>query len=176
MSESVVKGAKNRLLQEIARIAPGASTLRVKLHRWRGVQIGDGAWIGYDSVLETSRPDLISIGRNVTISVRVTLIAHFHGSEGISIDDDVFIGPGAIVLPNVKVGRGAVVAAGSVVTTSVPPMTLVQGNPARPIAKCGVSLAQYAPLADFYRALRPLPPVGRKVRAAKPSANAEEER
>ena len=41
------------------------------------------------------------------------------------------------MLPNVVIGRGSVVAAGSVVTTSVPPMTLVQGNPAKPVAQVG---------------------------------------
>jgi serine acetyltransferase len=156
MAEGILKGTKNRFLQELARFLPGAQTLRVRLHRWRGVKIAEGVWIGYDSILETSRPHLISIGRNSIISVRVTLIAHFRGSQGITIEEDVFIGPGAIILPNVTIARGAVVAAGSVVSSSVPAMTLVQGNPARPIALCGTTLVQDAPLADFYRSLRPL--------------------
>jgi acetyltransferase-like isoleucine patch superfamily enzyme len=111
-------------------------------------------------LLETSRPHLISIGDNTIISVRAMLIAHFRGAEGIKIEEDVFIGPGAIVLPGVTIGRGAVVTAGSVVSSSVAPMTVVQGNPARPIATCGVTLVGNASLKDFYRSLRPpkLPP------------------
>ncbi len=155
MSESVLRGLRNRLLQEIARIVPGARSTRVWLHRLRGVSIGQGAWIGYDCVLETAYPHLIRIGCNSVISVRVVLIAHFRGESGITIEDNVFIGPGAIVLPNVKLGEGCVVAAGSVVTTSVAPKTLVQGNPARPIATCGVSLTGDEPLKRFYQALRP---------------------
>jgi acetyltransferase-like isoleucine patch superfamily enzyme len=147
---------RNRVLQLIAHFAPGARSLRVWLHKWRGVNLGRNVWIGYDVVLETSRPNLIVIGDNTIISVRAMLIAHFRGQNGIRIDEDVFIGPGAIVLPGVSIGRGAVVSAGSVVTTSVPPMTVVQGNPARPIATCSVTLVGNASLKQFHRSLRPI--------------------
>lgn len=156
MQEGPLKGLLNRIFQELARVSPGARSLRVRLHRWRGVRIAENAWIGYDCVIETSRPHLISIGRNSIISVRVTLIAHFLGAEGITIEDDVFVGPGSIILPNVTLGRGCVVTAGSVVSSSVPEMTVVQGNPARAIAQCGVTLVGGASLKTFYRSLRPL--------------------
>jgi serine acetyltransferase len=154
--ENIVSGIRNRILQHLARFLPGAMTLRVHLHRWRGVSIGKNVWIGYDSILETSHPRLIFIGNRVLISVRTTIIAHFHGSNGVHIEDDVWIGPGAIILPNVRIGRGAVVSAGSVVTTSIPSMTMVQGNPARPIAKCGVPLSIETPIKEFLFNLRPL--------------------
>ena len=51
-------------------------------------------------------------------------------SAPISIEDDVWIGEGAIVLKGVTIGHGTVVAAGSVVTRSLPPMVLAGGNPA----------------------------------------------
>src|SRR5438876_7780029 len=153
---SAIREAKNRVLQLIAFHAPGAKSLRVRLHRWRGVKIGRGVWIGYQVLLDTSRPHLISVGDNVIISVRAMLIAHFRGPQGITIKDDVFIGPGAIILPNVTIGRGAVVTAGSVVSSSVRPMTVVQGNPARPIATCGVTLGEKTTMGQFLRSLRPL--------------------
>lgn len=151
-----LRGAFNRIAQLVARSGPGASTLRIWLHRLRGVQIGEGCWIGYDCILETSRPELISLGRHVAISMRVTMIAHFHETAGISIEDDVFIGPGAIILPNVVIGRGSVIAAGSVVATSVPPQTMVQGNPGRVVARCTVPLTMGTPLARFRGGLRPV--------------------
>ena len=154
--EHLLSGIKNRILQHLARFLPGAMTLRVRFHRWRGVSIGTDVWIGYDSVLETSHPHLIYIGNRVLISLRTTIIAHFHGSKGVHIEDDVWIGPGAIILPNVRIGRGAVVSAGSVVTTSVPSMTMVQGNPARPVARCGVALSMDTPIKEFLFNLRPL--------------------
>ena len=153
MKENLVRGIKNRIFQQLARILPGPRTLRVKLHRARGVHIGKDVWIGYDVVLETSRPHLITIGDRASVSMRVTVIAHFRETQGVSIEEDAFIGPGAIILPNVVIGRGAVVTAGSVVTKSVPPMTLVQGNPAVAIAKCGVPLSSDITLKEFSRRL-----------------------
>ena len=151
-----LKQAKVRILQLLAFHVPGAKSLRVRLHRWRGVTIGQDVWIGYQVLLDTSHPHLIAVRNDVTISIRAMLITHFRGPEGITIEDDAFIGPGAIILPNVKIGRGAIVTAGSVVSTSVAPMTVVQGNPARPIATCGVSLGEKTSMEQFLNALRPL--------------------
>ena len=81
-----------------------------------------------------------------------------------TIEEDAFIGPGVIILPNVVIGRGAVVTAGSVVTRSVKPMTVVQGNPAVPIAECGVPLRAGLSVKEFSANLRPLPSVRNKPR------------
>jgi serine acetyltransferase len=53
----------------------------------------------------------------------------------ISIEDDVWIGSGAIVLSGVTIGRGSVVGAGSVVTKSIPPYSVAVGNPARVVKR-----------------------------------------
>jgi acetyltransferase-like isoleucine patch superfamily enzyme len=50
---------------------------------------------------------------------------------GVTIGDDVWIGCNAVILPGVRIGRGAVVAAGSVVTRDVPEYAIVGGIPAR---------------------------------------------
>lgn len=144
------------MLQHLARVMPGARTLRVALHRARGVHIGKGVWIGYDAILDTSRPYLINIEDGASLGMRVTIVAHFRESQGVKIEKDAFVGPGVIILPDVVVGRGAVVTAGSVVTKSVPPMTVVQGNPAVPVAKCGVALRADVTLKEFSRRLKPL--------------------
>ena len=161
-----LRGARNRLLQVLALYAPGAMTLRVRLHRARGVTIGEGVFIGTSALLETAKPQRVSIGNNVAIGIRSVIVAHFRElSEGeqdgdneisVRIEDDVFIGPGVIILPNVTIGQGAVVTAGSVVARSVPPMTMVQGNPARPVGRCGVPLGMKTPMKVFLQNLRPL--------------------
>ena len=50
---------------------------------------------------------------------------------GVVIDDDVWVGTRTIILHGVKIGRGAVIAAGAVVTKSIPPYAVAAGVPAR---------------------------------------------
>jgi acetyltransferase-like isoleucine patch superfamily enzyme len=159
--DSPLRGAKNRLLQVIALYVPGSTTTRPTLHRLRGVRIGEGTFIGTDALIETSQPQLVSIGKGVVIGIRCVIIAHFRDAisderPSVVIEDDVFVGPGAIIMPHVTIGYGAVVVAGSVVSRSVPPMTMVQGNPARPVATCGVPLGMTTPMGDFLRKLKPI--------------------
>lgn len=93
-----------------------------------------------------SEPYLIEIGKNVTISSNVTFINHdggtwvFRNNEEysdiikfgkIKIGNNCFIGHRAIVMPNIKIGDNSVIAAGSVVTKSVPANSVVGGNPAK---------------------------------------------
>lgn len=168
MNENKIIGIKNRILQIFALYAPGAMTLRVKLHQWRGVHIGNDVFIGTGSLLESSYPWLISIGHRVNIGVRTIIIGHFHFPKDrimnkrdmkptVRIEDDAYIGPGVIILPNVTIGKGAVVSAGSVVTRNIPPLVLARGNPAEPVARCGVPLQFLQPNIDeFYVKLRPI--------------------
>lgn len=86
-----------------------------------GVYIGDRVLIGHNVVLATLNHPLQPSQRS---SLEPTPI---------HIEDDVWIGSGAIVLPGVRIGRGSVVAAGAVVTKSVAPMTIVAGVPAKPM-------------------------------------------
>lgn len=156
MKERVFSGVRNRILQILARNAPGATTWRVWLNRWRGVKIGKKVWIGYDAIIETSRPDLVTIKNGATVGMRAMIIAHFREQQGVTIEEGATVGPGAIVLPNVVIGKGAMVAAGSVVTTSIPPMTLVQGNPARPLARVGIPLSLDVTVKEWTRHLKPI--------------------
>lgn len=159
MKDTFFRGLVQRSLQLLARMIPGGENLRVMLHRARGVHIGKGVFISQDVILETSYPDLITLEDRAWLGLRTMIIAHFHEMrKGVKIESDAFIGPGVIILPDVTIGRGAVVAAGSVVTRSVPPMTFVQGNPAAPVARCGVPLTDAVTLKEFSKRLEPLRP------------------
>lgn len=169
--ESFFPALKKRLLQILALYGPGEATLRVYLHRWRGVSIGSGVHIGTAVIIETAHPEWVCIGNGVSISMRATIVAHMIGLTprkdqfgryvSVRIEDEAYIGTGAIILPNVIVGGGAVVTAGSVVTRSVPPLTMVQGNPAQPIAKCGIPLRWGINPKQFLGKLKPIDQVGR---------------
>lgn len=136
--------------------APGGFKLRVTLHRLRGVKIGKDCWIGYGALIETACPEFVVIGDRVVIGIRSTILAHFQEQTGVKIKDDVYIGACALILPGVIIGEGAVISAGSVVTASVPPMTVVQGNPAKRVARCGVPLGLHTSRAEFVRQLKSL--------------------
>jgi acetyltransferase-like isoleucine patch superfamily enzyme len=116
-------------------------------------------------IIETAYPQLVSIGNNVSVGIRAVIIGHLRDSTTqarvtnqptVRVEDDVYIGPGVIILPNVTIGKGAVVSAGSVVSRFVPPQTLVRGNPAEPVAHCGVSLGGGVSYEQFLNHLTPI--------------------
>ena len=98
--EPLLRGIINRLLQEIARKAPGARSWRVWLNRWRGVHIGKGVWIGYDALIETSSPYLVTIKDGASLGIRCTVVAHMRERRGVTIEEDADIGTGAIIVSN----------------------------------------------------------------------------
>jgi acetyltransferase-like isoleucine patch superfamily enzyme len=107
-----------------------------------GIRIGSDCLIGEYNVLRGQGG--IDIGNRVYTSPMVQLLAVNHifddpgrsfmeqgiTAEGINIEDDVWLGAGAIVTDGVRIGAGSVVAAGSVVNRDVPPRTVVAGVPA----------------------------------------------
>lgn len=142
----------------MARFLPGATSMRVWAHKMRGVKFKGKVFIGSDVYIDDAHPEGVEIGNNVTLGVRVIIISHFREIRGkVIIGDDVFIGPGTIILQNVKIGKGAVVAAGSVVTSDVPEYTLVGGAPAKPLRKVGKPLGIYGRYDAFSSSLTHLP-------------------
>ncbi|KKT74262.1 MAG: acetyltransferase (isoleucine patch superfamily) [Microgenomates group bacterium GW2011_GWA2_44_7] len=107
-----------------------------------GISIGKGSIIGDHVFLDGRAP--ITIGDKVDIASQVLIYNSQHDIDSedfrarelpVSIDDYTFIGPRAIILPGVKIGRGAVVAAGAVVTKDVNEFTVVGGVPAKVLRK-----------------------------------------
>lgn len=121
--------------------------LRTALLRWAGYVIGNDAVIGEDLIIidELADRGLVRIGDRAAVAPRVTLVVSSSPNWSrivpyvstkhapITIESDVWIGAGSVVLPGVTIGEGAVVGANSVVSKDVPPYTIVWGTPARAI-------------------------------------------
>jgi acetyltransferase-like isoleucine patch superfamily enzyme len=111
------------------------------------LEIGDNSYLGYQTAITVGAH--VTIGRHVLIANRVFIAGddgHPIGPEArrstpgpgtgfVAIEDDVWIGEAAIVLKNVRIGSGAIVAAGAVVAKDVPSRTIVAGNPARVVRR-----------------------------------------
>ncbi len=107
-----------------------------------GVEIGEGSIVGQNAFLDGR--DRLIIGKQVDIASDVMVYNSEHDINSkdfnatcapVEIGDYVFIGPRAIILPGVKVGKGAVVAAGAVVTKDVEEFAIVGGVPAKIIGE-----------------------------------------
>lgn len=108
----------------------------------KNISIGKDSIIGEFSVLDGR--DKLVIGNHVDIASQVMIYNSEHDINDkyfspiiapVEIDDYVFIGPRVIILPGVKIGKGAIVAAGAVVTKDVPPYAVVGGVPAKIIGE-----------------------------------------
>ena len=112
----------------------------------KGMKCGKNFSRQQGCLIDPSHCWLISIGDNVTFSIRVTVLAHDASTKyatgharirKVSIGNNVFVGANATILPGVHIGNNCVVAANSVVTKNVPDGSVVAGNPARVIYDMG---------------------------------------
>jgi len=115
----------------------------------QGIEIGEGTLIGEKATLDgrkqlkNSKGGLL-IGNHVDIASDVMIWTSQHDihsenmatiEEKVEIGDYVFIGPRSIIMPGVKIGKGAIIAGGSVVTKDVEAMKIVAGVPAKEIGE-----------------------------------------
>ncbi|MBP3774183.1 MAG: glycosyltransferase [Bacteroidaceae bacterium] len=117
--------------------------------------IGDN--VNFNSRVHIGVVNKVQIGNNVLLGSNVLITDHSHGQTDMSslqtpprlrelyskgpviIDDDVWIGENACILPGVHIGKGAVVGAGAIVTHDVTPYTVVAGTPAKTISSRSTS-------------------------------------
>jgi maltose O-acetyltransferase len=118
------------------------------VHMWTnffdpsGIEIGEDTIVGDHAFLDGRAP--LTIGNHTDIASSVMIYNSEHDlekedfsarTEAVEIGDYVFIGPRAIILPGVKIGKGAVIAAGAVVTKDVQDFDIVGGVPAKVIGE-----------------------------------------
>lgn len=124
------------------------------VYSWDTISVGNNVNLGYRPVLIAANSS-IKIGDNVMFGPQVTIRGGNHRTDivgrtmisitaaekrpeddpGVIIENDVWIGTRAIILAGVRIGEGAIVAAGAVVKDDVEPYTIVAGVPARPLRK-----------------------------------------
>lgn len=160
MTKGSIRSLSNRLLHLVARIFPGASSFRPFLHRLRGVQVGEHVFIGDDVYLENEYPECVEIQDGVQISIRAIILAHTRGPGRIVLEKDCYIGPHVVIMTSagkvLRVGTGAVIGAGCVITKDVKPRMFVSGEFGRPVAEVRVPLSKSDSMEQFIKGLVPL--------------------
>ncbi|MCR4329983.1 MAG: acyltransferase [Candidatus Roizmanbacteria bacterium] len=115
-----------------------------------GLHIGNDSIIGEFATLDTRGG--LTIGNHVDIASGVMIYTSQHDIHSptfsaidsrVTIEDYVFVGPRAIILPGVTIGKGAIVAAGAVVTKNIEPFSIVGGVPAKLIGKRNLTDPHY---------------------------------
>ena len=137
---SFLKRALKLPLMHLAWIAPH-KRLRVLLHSWRGIKIGKNVEVGYMVMMGNVHPYAIHIGDNSVIAANVTVLDHdnsYYYSRGgkvkqgdVHIGKNVFIGVGAVIMPGVTIGDGAIIGSLSFVNKDIPAYAVAAGNPVR---------------------------------------------
>jgi len=164
--KSLYRRVSNRILHWIARQVPGATSLRPFLHRLRGVRIRGSVFIGDEVYLDNEYPECVELHDNVAISMRVTIVAHTRGPGRVILEKDAFIGPNSVICCRdgqvIRIGQGAVIGTGSVITRNVPPHTMVAPSPTRPVARVLTPLTEKTSMDDFLAGLMPLGKANKK--------------
>ncbi len=156
-------GIFQRMLRKVAFNAPGGYTVRPLLHKLRGVKIGDGVWISQYVYIDELHPEAVYIGDHSTIGIGSMIITHLYwgprqkNHQGkVVIERDVFIGPNCIILPDVTIGQGSVIQAGTVVSRNVPSGTLWGAPKATALGRVTTPLTHNYSFEAFKQGLRPL--------------------
>lgn len=116
----------------------------------KNIKIGEDTIIGNGVFLDGR--DMLKIGSHVDMASEVMIFNSEHNlsdpefkaeNASVEIGDYVFVGPRAIILPGVKIGKGAVIAAGAVVTKDIPDFKIVGGIPAKEIGERPIKNLNY---------------------------------
>ena len=108
----------------------------------RGLIVGKNFKMQRDCIIDKDHCFLISIGDNVSLAPRVHILAYDASTKNdlgytkigqVNIGNNVFVGAGSIILPNVTIGDNCIIGAGSVVTKSFTEGQVIAGNPAKVI-------------------------------------------
>jgi len=145
--EEITRGMSIKMLRWLAMIHPDNKT-REKLLRLSKIEIGEKTVINIGINLYSNEEYVVKIGSRCAIAANVSFITEsgpnmsilkdisivkerYIKKGKILIEDDVWIGDGAVIFPGVRIGRGAIIGAKSIVTKDIESFTVVKGQPAK---------------------------------------------
>lgn len=160
VKKTLLRRSVNRFVHLLCRLLPGSGNLRIWLHRWRGVRIGENVFIGDDVYIENEYPEAVEIQDGAQINLRTVILAHTRGKGGVVIERNAYLGAGCIIAASsnrvLTIGEGSVVTAGSVVSASIPPYTLFGSDKGKAFARITKPLPLCSEYMEFVRGLRPI--------------------
>jgi acetyltransferase-like isoleucine patch superfamily enzyme len=119
-------------------------------YSFKTIEVGNDVYIGPGAVLNASKSGIV-IGNKIMLGPNVTIMGGDHNTSKVGeymydvkdklpendkpvvLESDIWIGTGAIILKGVTIGKGSIVAAGTLVINNVPPYSIVGGVPAKVI-------------------------------------------
>jgi acetyltransferase-like isoleucine patch superfamily enzyme len=128
--------------------------IRAYIHKMRGVQFDDvkSTFIGEDVSIDGIHPENVRIGKRCIITSGTKILTHFLDTEKLSdspnhyfrfykgevvIEEDVFIGLNVVIASPLRIGKGSIIGANTVLTKDVEPGSVMVGAPAKCIKKVG---------------------------------------
>ncbi|MEE0799900.1 MAG: acyltransferase [Gemmiger sp.] len=127
------------ILKKIQKLGMSPEQSEIKYLLSHGLRLGKNVRIHAENAFDSVFPWLIVVGNNVCISSDVKILAHDTSTEYVCgytkigqvvIGDNVYIGYGAIILCNTRIGNNTIIGAGSVVSGNIPPDSVYAGDPA----------------------------------------------
>ncbi len=133
--------------RRLGNMGKGTIVRETAILKWpENIYIGDDSHVNHYCCLWASRNSTITIGNNGLMGPGVKIMSSNHGiqknevirvqtytEKSVEIGNDVWLGANSVVVAGVKIGDGAVIAAGSVVTRNIPPYSIAGGIPAKVI-------------------------------------------
>ena len=141
----------NKILQYFALHYMTPPRLRVRLQALRGVRFTDpkSVFIGDGVNFDERLPESISLGRGVWIAAGCRIVSHrfmsyrFIEKARVVLEDYVRVSVNTVIIGPVRIGEGATIGPGAIVTKDVPPYTLVSGPMAKPIGPVPKKIVDY---------------------------------
>lgn len=152
-----------RILNKLAFVCPGGSSVRVSLQRMRGVKLGNNVFISQHVYFDELHPEAIEVGDNCTIGLRTSIFSHFYWGPRqngnfarVVIGNDVYVGPHCLILPGVTIGEGSVIKGGTVVSRNVPPRVFFGMASPEILGQVTVPLTSHQSYEEFIAGLKPV--------------------